>query len=121
MKYLKSLNEAASRTPPAPQTELDGIKANIRELIDYQIASIREIQEKAAICVKDLQDYEQLCGVDQRNLQNSLTAFSAKLTGTSGDIAAAEANITAKRQELANAQAEYEEGWYCPCLVTKWL
>ena len=121
MKYLKSLNDAASRTPPAPQTELDGIKANIRELIDYQVASIREIQEKAAICVKDLQAYEQLCGVDQHNLQNSLTAFSAKLTGTSGDITAAEASIAAKRKELADAQAEYETGWCCLWVITKWL
>lgn len=105
------MNAAATRNPPAPQSELDGIKLNITELVNYQLQSIAEIQAKATASVTALQNYESLCGTDQHNLETSMQAFTSKLAGTQGDITTAEAQLASKRQELADDQEEYEKGW----------
>lgn len=112
LDLLTKLNAAATKTPPAPQSELDGYKKDIRELVDYQVDNIQIIQAKADKCVTSLQNYEKLCGVDKTNMETSMSAFSAKLAGTTGEIAMSENQIAAKRKELAAAQAEYEQGRY---------
>ena len=110
LDLLNQLNTAATKSPPAPQSELDGYKADINDLVNYQVNAIKAIQAKADTCVTALQNYEQLCGVDKSNLETSMKAFTDKLSGTSGDIAAEEAQVAAKRKELADKTAEYEQG-----------
>lgn len=110
LDLLKQLNTAATSSPPAPQSRLDAIKKDIKDLIDYQTDKIQGIQTKAAGCVTALQNYETLCGTDKQNMETSMKAFTDKLTGSGGEISTLEAQINAKRTELANAQAEYEQG-----------